>query len=96
LDAHFMLAVDDICSTLLSIELGGKVLASVDISMDTGVPPSRLNCQMWLHAPGGCDAFVETNSWEATEVSDATALEFLSREVADWVIQNLQLVLTSS
>jgi hypothetical protein len=96
LDACFMMAVDDICPTLLSIESGGNVLASVDISMDAEAPPGRLNCQMWLHAPGGRDAVVETNSWDATDMSDATAVELLSREVADWVIQNLQLVLIST
>jgi hypothetical protein len=93
MDAHFMMAVDDLCSTLLSVGSGGKMLASVDISMDAQAALSRLHCQMWLHAPDGRDAVVETNSWDATEVSDDTTLEFLSGEVADWVIQNVQLVL---
>jgi hypothetical protein len=50
---------------------------------------------LWIEVELGLYAVIETNSWDATEVSDDTTLEFLSGEVADWVIQNLQLVLVS-
>ena len=95
LDGHFMMAVDDTSSTLLSIESRGKIQASVDISADADVTPLRLNCQMWLHASER-NAAVETNSWDASEVRDEASLELLSSEVADWVTRQLQLVMVKN
>jgi hypothetical protein len=96
LHARFMMEVDEYSSTFLWIESGGRSLASLDISLHVDTIPMRLHCSLWLHGPGKDDSAVESNSWDASDVPDEAALDLLRSETADWVIQQLQLIMTPS